>query len=208
MTNPPVNQLPPPPQAPPKDAPFEQTPEAQEYLQKLQQERIRLPSDASMLEHKAVEKLKEMAGRIRALTTALNDNKQRIQNMTDENKMLELRTASLEGEMAAYASLLVMAEGSRRAPACPAAPKGPPEAFTKDKEREAAGVEVKEVEGVDTEELDRIDADRRAAGESEDVIKAKREALERNLRKGQAKTAEATAPTLPKEVKQENASAR
>ena len=60
---------------PPK---FEQSPDAQEYIQKLQQGRTKLPDDASPLERRAFQNLGELSKRMRELTTAQSDNEKQI----------------------------------------------------------------------------------------------------------------------------------
>lgn len=109
--------------------PFEQTPEAQEYLAKLQSGRIELPADASPLEREILKNLRDKNATIRNLTTRQGDIEKDIGTLQAQLAGIKREIDATGGEMAGYARLLVSAEGARRPeaeqPSSPNEPKAP-----------------------------------------------------------------------------------
>lgn len=105
--------------------PFEQTPEAQEYLAKLQSGRIELPADASPLEREILKNLRDKNATIRNLTTRQGDIEKDIGALQGQLAGIKREIDATGGEMAGYARLLVSAEGARRPEGPPNEPKAP-----------------------------------------------------------------------------------
>lgn len=88
--------------------------EAQEYLAKLQQGKIQIPPEASPIEHQIAKTMAETSKRIRELTTAKSDAERDAERIKQALDNIEKQIAAVEGQLGAYASLLVTAEGERR----------------------------------------------------------------------------------------------
>lgn len=93
---------------------FEDSPEANEYLGALQQGRQQLPAEASALEHKAVNNLRELTVQWRSRLSEKEQAEKEIERLKERCKQLQSQADLTSGEMTGYAKLLAMAEGSRR----------------------------------------------------------------------------------------------
>ena len=94
--------------------PFEQSPEAQEYIDKLQQGRVQLPPEATKLEGRAFENLQKLGRQRREMTTTQGDIEKQIDTLQGRQTAILRDIDTTNGQMAAYANLLVAAEGDRR----------------------------------------------------------------------------------------------
>lgn len=94
--------------------PFEDTPEAQEFLAKLQSGRIQLPPEANALEVEAFVALQGIASSLRNTTATRNDVEKQIEAAQGRMRGLERESDNLAGQLAAFAQILVSAEGARR----------------------------------------------------------------------------------------------
>jgi len=99
---------------PQKAQKFEQTAEAQEYLQKLTQGRIKLTQDASFLEAKAHQNFVGLQKQANQLQTQRDNAQKQIERLQEQVKNADRDLDGLSGQMAAYAQLLIAAEGERR----------------------------------------------------------------------------------------------
>jgi hypothetical protein len=97
-----------------QEQPFENTPEAQEYLSKLQTERIELDSGASELEREALKNLKNTQIGIRQLSTRQGDMDKQINTLQAQRQQITKEIDLMAGEATGYARMLVSAEGARR----------------------------------------------------------------------------------------------
>ncbi len=93
---------------------FLNTPDASEYLQKLQTGRTSLPSEASALERKMFEQLQELQKKVRALSVTSGDLEKEILAAQARQRAVSRDIDLLSGEMTGYAKMLVSAEGARR----------------------------------------------------------------------------------------------
>ena len=94
--------------------PFEQTPEAQEYIGKLQSERASLAEGVSALEHEALSQLRQLGKRVRALNANKLDLERQIEQGKAQAAQIQRESDGVTGQLSAYAQLLVSAEGKRR----------------------------------------------------------------------------------------------
>lgn len=104
---------------------FDSTPEAQEYIQKLQKGRIELDESAASLEREAFKQFKILQQRLGQLTQKQTSTEKQIQSLQTQLSQLSSDVDVVSGQMAAYAQLLVSAEGARR-DAVPHKPEDPP----------------------------------------------------------------------------------
>jgi hypothetical protein len=117
---------------------FAESDEAQEYIQKLQAEKVKLPDDASPLEHEAFNNLTGLGKRMRDLNTAQSDMDKEIAALQQRREAMKRDVDVITGQMGAFASILVSAEGARRKPAKvdempeEAKPQTPPEQKAKE----------------------------------------------------------------------------
>lgn len=93
---------------------FDQTQEAQEWINKLTAERIQLPSEATPLEAEALGNLKNGQTELRQITTKRADLEKQIGLLKSQHEQMGRDTDVKSGELTAYARLLVSAEGARR----------------------------------------------------------------------------------------------
>ena len=93
---------------------FLNTPDASEYLQKLQAGRITLPPEASALECKMFQQLQNLQKNVRALSVTSGDLEKEILAAQARQKGIAREIDLLSGEMTGYAKMLVSAEGARR----------------------------------------------------------------------------------------------
>jgi predicted nucleic acid-binding Zn-ribbon protein len=125
--------------------------EAQEYLAKLQQGKIQIPPDASALEHQIVQTMNEAGKRMRELTTAKGDMEREGERIKVTLANIEKQMSAVEGQIGAYAALLVTAEADRRNQAKVAEkgekPAEDPTAKTSDETVEVPSAPVKASEG-------------------------------------------------------------
>lgn len=95
---------------------FLNSPEAQEYINKLQTGRQELAPAASDLEREAVANLRELTQRLRQITVGKSDAEKQIEQLKAQVAGMGRDADVVTGEMTAYARLLASAESSRRKP--------------------------------------------------------------------------------------------
>ncbi len=93
---------------------FLNTPDASEYLQKLQAGRIKLPSEANALEQEMFQQLQELQKKLRALSVNSGDLEKEIAAAQARKKAIARDIDLVSGEMTGYAKMLLSAEGARR----------------------------------------------------------------------------------------------
>lgn len=94
---------------------FEDTPEAQEYIQKLHQGRQKLPDEASALECEAHKQFQALQRQLFEQNTRRDQDNKQISVLQSQVQQLGRQIDTTQGQLAAYAQLLVSAEAPRRA---------------------------------------------------------------------------------------------
>ncbi len=97
---------------PPKG--FLESPEALEYLQKLQAGRIKLPEEANVLEREMIQKLTELAKSVGDLTLTSDNLGKEITQKQAQQVNIQRDIDRYSGEMIGYTKMLLSAEGARR----------------------------------------------------------------------------------------------
>lgn len=93
---------------------FSTSPEAQEYIKALQDGSGKLPAGASTLERTALEKLRTLKTSLQASAQQAANAEKQIQQLQAQRNELGNAMNRTQGQMLAYAEMLVSAEGARR----------------------------------------------------------------------------------------------
>lgn len=176
---------------------FEDTPEAQEYIGKLQAKREELPEGASSLEREMLRNLIGLQGKVREMTTAQGDIDKQIVRLQNDRESLKSEIAVVSGEMAGYAKMLVSAEGSRRAEAAAEKQRQIDEekAATESENQRKADAKRAETKAEEQRKLDE-EAARVKADEEKNLADAKAKADEERAKTNKTKPAEPGKPEL------------
>lgn len=94
---------------------FENSKQAEEYVQGLLGDKIPLPEGSSPVEDEVLKSVKSAAARLNAVRNALRDTDNQLQALQARRAQLVRDLDSGAGEASAYAKILVSAEGKRRA---------------------------------------------------------------------------------------------
>ncbi len=94
---------------------FVESPEAIEYINKLNAGRVSLPDDASPIEREILVNFKDRQERLKEIGNARSDAAKQIEELTVRHKQLNQEWDVMSGEVRANARILVSAEGGRRA---------------------------------------------------------------------------------------------
>jgi len=97
-----------------KNTSFSASPEAQEYIQELQAGKRKLPKNAQELEQHAFVALDNLRQNLQKQSRQRDDFEKQINMLSGQRDNLSREIDILSGQMAAYAEILVAAEGNRR----------------------------------------------------------------------------------------------
>lgn len=95
---------------------FEDTPEAYEYVERLQDGKVTLPTGAGPLEYELLGRLKAVKTQIREILTRHNDLEKQIEALIAQKNVAARDIDVLRGEASGYSKVLASAKGVRRQP--------------------------------------------------------------------------------------------